>query len=411
MNNFHGKKIIVAVCGGIAAYKSVFLVRELTRLGAIVKVVMTQHAEAFITPMTMQAVSGHEVRTELFDTQAERAMGHIELARWADMIIIAPLSANTMAKMAHGIADDILTTLYLVATVPIFVCPAMNHSMWSHPATQANFNILKARGMTFIGPDEGSQACGEVGVGRLTEVMEIIETIRLSSIKTCLAKQRVIITAGPTQEMIDPVRYITNRSSGKMGYALARAAQMAGAEVILISGPTNIPPPSGVQFISVRSANELLDAVMTNLQTGDIVIGCAAVGDFRVKSPAQKKMSKSATLTLELIPNPDIIANVAASKKARLTIGFAAQTHDVIAYAKEKLQKKNLDIIIANTVGENQGFDSDENEVTVITAEETLAYPKMHKSNLAVELIKYISTYISQIISAASVSESISLTR
>lgn len=396
MNDFKDKKIIVAVCGGIAAYKSAFLVRELTRLGAIVRVVMTKNAQAFITPMTMQAISGFEVRTELFDFQAERAMGHIELARWADVIVIAPLSANTMAKMAHGLADGILTTLYLAANVPVLVCPAMNQSMWEHPATQANVKILKERGVKFVGPDVGDQACGEVGAGRLTEVSNIIETLRLFSLQPCLRGRRVLITAGPTQEAIDPVRYITNRSSGKMGYALARAAYMAEAEVVLISGPTALTVPPGVKFISVTTAAELQKAVMEQLASGDIVIGCAAVCDFRVNTQSIHKINKTHEMTLQLGVNPDIIAEVAAARKEGYTIGFAAQTHDVLSYAKEKLISKGLDMIIANQVSEAIGFDVDENEVVILTSQETTSLPKMHKTALAGKIIAHIAKIINQ---------------
>ena len=272
MQDFINKKIVLGICGGIAAYKSAYLVRELTRLGAIVRVVMTPAAQQFITPMTMQALSGHDVRCELFDSQAERAMGHIELARWADYLLIAPASANCLAKMAHGLADDLLSTLYLVAEIPVLVCPAMNRSMWAHPATAANCNTLASRGVIMVDPEEGSQACGEQGFGRMSEVDNIVNALRLSDVHQRLQGLKILITAGPTREAIDPVRYISNQSSGKMGYAMASAAVMAGASVTLVSGPTALMPPVGVDFHRVDSAEEMLAVVMNHLQPGMIFI-------------------------------------------------------------------------------------------------------------------------------------------
>lgn len=301
MQDFAGKNIVLGICGGIAAYKSAYLIRELTRLGADVRVVMTQSAQQFITPLTLQALSGHDVRTTLFDSQAERAMGHIELARWADYLLIAPASANFLAKMANGLADDLLSTLYLVTDNPVIVCPAMNRSMWQHPATRDNCERLRNRGVVFVGPEEGLQACGEEGPGRLSEVDAILTGLRLHTISGLLTGRTVMITAGPTWEAIDPVRMITNRSSGKMGYALAAAAQRAGAHVILISGPSALPVPSGVTCYPVESASEMRSAVMEALKPGMIFIGCAAVADYRVEQPALEKLKNRRWTTCRLI--------------------------------------------------------------------------------------------------------------
>ena len=315
MQDFINKKILLGVCGGVAAYKSAYLVRELTRLGADVRVVMTKSAQQFISPLLMQALSGNEVRTDLFDTQAERAMGHIELARWADYLLIAPASANFLAKMAQGIADDLLSTLYLVAEIPVFVCPAMNRSMWAHPATKANCSLLRERGIVFVGPEEGSQACGEEGVGRVSEAEQIVTALRLHDVYQLFSGKKVVITAGPTREPIDPVRYLTNYSSGKMGYALAEAAAMAGAQVTLISGPSMISVSPGIELIKVDSAQSMLDAVVKHMQKSSIFIGAAAVADYKVKSPATEKVKKKdhASLTLELSEKESTISNEACT--------------------------------------------------------------------------------------------------
>lgn len=292
MQDFIGKKILLGVCGGVAAYKSAYLIRELTRAGAEVKVVMTQSAQEFVSPLLMQALSGNDVRTDLFDAQAERAMGHIELARWADYLVIAPASANCLAKLAQGIADDLLSTLYLVAEVPVIICPAMNRSMWAHPATQANAKLLQERGVILVGPEEGAQACGEQGLGRVSEVEQIMSALRLYNVHRLLAGKKVLVTAGPTREPMDPVRYISNYSSGKMGYAIAEAAAMAGAQVTLISGPSALQASAKIKRILVESAQEMLDAVMQEMPTDGIFIGTAAVADYRVESPASEKMKK-----------------------------------------------------------------------------------------------------------------------
>lgn len=398
MQDFANKKILLGLCGGIAAYKSAYLVRELTRLGAQVRVVMTQAAQQFITPLTLQALSGNEVRADLFDPQAERAMGHIELARWADHLVIAPATANCLAKMAQGIADDLLTTIYLVSENPVIVCPAMNRSMWAHPATQQNCQSLIARGVMMVGPAQGLQACGEEGYGRMSEVDDIIAALRLQPIYNKLQGKQILITAGPTQEAIDPVRVITNRSSGKMGYALAQAAAIAGAEVTLISGPTAIAKPAGVTVYEVKSAAQMYDQVMAELKLSMIFIGCAAVADFAVANPSREKIKKNDNLALsfDLTPNPDIIAAVAASGKADYVVGFAAETQNLIHHAQQKLTNKKLDMVIANHVGESKGFDQDYNQVTIITQQSQQELACAHKTRLAGEILAMVAREVSR---------------
>lgn len=393
MQDFIDKKILLGVCGGIAAYKTAYLIRELTRAGAEVRVVMTEAAQQFIHPMTFQALSGHEVRSERFDTQAERAMGHIELARWADYLLIAPATANTLAKMAHGIADDLLTTLYLVNEKPVIVCPAMNKSMWAHPATQENCKRLAERGVIFAGPEEGGQACGEEGVGRMAEPWHIINTLRVVDVHRCLEGKEVLITAGPTQEAIDPVRYLSNHSSGKMGYALAQAAVIAGAKVSLISGPTHLSPPPGVAFTAVESALQMHEAVMKQLKKGMIFIGSAAVADYRFAEPEPHKMKKKGqgAMSLELTLNPDILAEVAQTQKAALTVGFAAETSQVLEYAREKLRQKKIDLIVANEVGKGKAFHQNDNQITVISESQQMDLARDHKQRLAGKIIAIIA--------------------
>ena len=397
MQDFMNKKIVLGICGGIAAYKTAHLVRELTRLGAHVRVVMTASAQEFITPMTLQALSGHAVRSEVFDSEAERAMGHIELARWADYLLIAPATANCLAKMAQGFADDLLSTIYLVTEAPVLVCPAMNRSMWAHPATQANVEQLIQRGVLMVGPEEGSQACGEYGFGRMSEVENIIAALRLHNMPRLLQGQHVLITAGPTHEAIDPVRYISNRSSGKMGYALALAARMAGATVTLISGPSALTPPEGVIFYSVETAREMHDAVMQHMQPGMVFIGAAAVGDYGVQNAAVHKLKKQASATLTLTLNPDILAAVADSGKAAFVVGFAAETTDLLTHAAEKLRVKKLDMIIANQVGAGLGFDVDDNQVTVLTKNTQIDLEKTNKTRLAGQLIAILAEYMQNV--------------
>ncbi|MDI9818490.1 MULTISPECIES: bifunctional phosphopantothenoylcysteine decarboxylase/phosphopantothenate--cysteine ligase CoaBC [unclassified Legionella] len=396
MQDFVNKKILLGVCGGIAAYKSPYLVRELTRLGAQVRVVMTASAQRFISPLTLQALSAHDVRLELFDEQAERAMGHIELARWADYLLIAPASANMLAKMANGFADDLLSTLYLAAEIPVIVCPAMNRAMWQHPATQTNCRQLKKQGVVLVGPEEGEQACGEQGFGRMSEVGNILNALRLQEVNQLLDGYKLLITAGPTREAIDPVRYISNHSSGKMGYALAEAAHMAGAQVTLISGPTALDPPVGINVQYVESAKAMYEAVMANLHQEMIFISTAAVADYGIESPALEKIKKKRdeALILKLCPNPDILASVATSGKASFVVGFAAETNDLIKHAREKLEKKKLDMIIANQVGDNVGFNSDFNQVSILTKDKQYELPLTHKVRLAGQIIAILATTI-----------------
>ncbi|MDX2345668.1 MAG: bifunctional phosphopantothenoylcysteine decarboxylase/phosphopantothenate--cysteine ligase CoaBC [Legionella sp.] len=394
MQDFKNKRILLGICGGIAAYKVAYLVRELIQLGAEVQVVMTDAAQAFITPMTLQALSGRAVRTNLFDTAAEQAMGHIELARWADYCVIAPATANTIAKLANGLADDLLSTLALVLKIPLLICPAMNQSMWHHDATQSNIKKLKVRGALIIGPGEGLQACGDEGLGRMVEVSTIINALRLQDINQILVGQKVLITAGPTREAIDPVRYLSNQSSGKMGYALAIAAHIAGADVTLISGPSALTPPEGVNFKLVDSADAMHKAVMAALKPGMIFIGAAAVSDYApdVASDIKLKKRMHQDLMLNFKQNPDILADVARSKKACFVMGFAAETNDVIAYARKKLEKKQLNCIVANQVGNGLGFDTDEHAATILTQSTQINLSKTHKTRLAGQLVAFLAT-------------------
>jgi len=393
MQDFKNKRILLGVCGGIAAYKITQLVRELTQLGAEVQVVMTASAEAFVTPMTLQALSGRTVRTALFDEAAEQAMGHIELARWADYCVIAPATANMIAKLACGLADDLLSTLALVLKIPLMICPAMNQSMWHHPATQANIKILRARGALIVGPGEGVQACGDEGLGRMFEVSSIINALRLQATHNILVGHRVVITAGPTREAIDPVRYLSNNSSGKMGYALAEAARVAGADVLLITGPSALTPPEGVAVKRVKTAIDMHAAVMAALEPGMIFIGAAAVSDYAITTPSKNKIKKQKNnqLAFELKQNPDILLDVALSKKARFVMGFAAETDNLIAHARDKLVKKQVNCMVANWVGDGLGFDVDEHELTVMTPEKEIVLVKAHKVRLAGELVAILA--------------------
>lgn len=394
MQDFNGVRILLGVSGGIAAYKSAYLVRELKALGADVQVVMTASATQFISPLTMQALSGREVRRTLFDEAAEAAMGHIELARWADICIIAPATANIIAKFAQGVADDLLSTLVLALKVPLIVCPAMNQTMWHHKATQANIEQLKQRGVQIVGPGTGLQACGDEGLGRMVESEMILNAVRLQPIHQVLSGRRVLITAGPTREMIDPVRFVSNRSSGKMGFALAHAAYTAGAEVILVSGPSALSPPEGIQYHVVASADEMHNIVMSELRSDDIFIGAAAVCDYKPHAIQEAKIKKQSHegLSLQFKQNIDILASVAASKKAAFVMGFAAETHDVIQHAREKLVRKQVDCIVANLVSETKGFDVDNHEVTIVTSDEERVLPQMHKVRLAGELVAFLAS-------------------
>ncbi len=409
MQDFLNQKIVLGICGGIAAYKSAYLVRELTRLGATVRVVMTEHAQQFITPMTLQALSGQEVRCDLFDSAAERGMGHIELARWADVLVIAPATANCLAKLAHGLADDLLSCLCLVTKAPVLVCPAMNQSMWAHPATCANVSLLKARGVVMVGPEEGSQACGDFGFGRMSEVSSIITALRLDSVHQLLNGRQVLITAGPTREEIDPVRYLSNQSSGKMGYALAEAAQRAGAEVILISGPSALQNPFAVEVHRVETCEEMKACVLAQLKPGMIFIAAAAVADYRVASTSERKLKKKdhPVLTLTLTPNPDILSEVVQSGKASYVVGFSAETEDVIPHALEKLHAKRVDMMVANKVGHGLGFDVDYHEVTLLTSTSQTTIACTHKIRLAGQIIAILATSLQNVAKFLTVDEAL----
>ncbi|HNC69661.1 MAG TPA: bifunctional phosphopantothenoylcysteine decarboxylase/phosphopantothenate--cysteine ligase CoaBC [Pseudomonadales bacterium] len=393
MARLEHRKILLGVTGGIAAYKSAELVRRLRDAGAEVRVVMTPGASAFITPLTMQALSGNPVHRELLDENAEAAMGHIELARWAELVLIAPASADFIARLAHGLANDLLSTLCLAATAPVYVVPAMNRAMWGAAATQHNCALLAQHGITLLGPASGSQACGDRGPGRMLEPQDLLAAVDAHFGGSQLAGVRVLIDAGPTREAIDPVRYISNNSSGRMGFALAAAAAAAGAEVALITGPVNLATPRGVTRVDVTSAQQMHDAVLAQIDASDIFIACAAVADYRPASVAAQKIKKTAAdMQIELIRNPDILAAVTAREPHPFTVGFAAETHDVLEYARGKLQAKRLDLIIANDVSRTDiGFDSDHNEVTLIAADATVALPRGSKIRLAHDLVAAIA--------------------
>ena len=396
------KKVILGVTGGIAAYKAAELVRRLIKAGAEVRVVMTAGARAFVTPLTFQALSGHPVHTELLDPEAELGMGHIQLARWADVVLIAPASANTLARLAAGEAADLLTTLCLATEAPVCVAPAMNQQMWRDAATQANIQTLAQRQVTIFGPAQGEQACGEVGPGRMLEADELVVAVSGLFETGALVGRRVLITAGPTREAIDPVRYISNHSSGKMGYALAQAAVEAGARVTLVSGPTQLATPSMVERIDVESAQQMLEEVLPRASESDIFIATAAVADYRVEQIATSKIKKdSDSVSLNLVKNPDILATVSAISEARpFCLGFAAETDDLESHARQKLIKKKLDMIAANQVGhtggEMRGFNTDDNTLQVIWADGERELPMMSKQQLARELIQLIAEHYSK---------------
>lgn len=396
MSSLSNKHILLGITGGIAAYKSADCVRRLREAGAVVRVVMTHAAKEFITPLTMQAVSGQPIHDDLLDTKAEAAMGHIELARWADLILVAPASADFIAQLAHGHARDLLTTLCLATKAPIAIAPAMNQQMWHAKATQENISLLKTREIVIFGPGEGSQACGDVGLGRMLEPYDLVQCASKLFTGGELEGVRVLITAGPTIEPIDPVRFISNHSSGKMGYAVAQAASESGALVSMISGPVALQPPDGIQVVSVVTAQEMYDAVMTKSSATDIFIATAAVSDYRcVMSQTEKFAKESAEqMTLQLTRNPDILAEVAKSKPKPFCVGFAAETSHVIEKAKEKLRKKNLDLIVANQVGvPDRGFNSDNNAGYLIWPNGQLNFTLMSKHQLARELIHHIASH------------------
>jgi phosphopantothenoylcysteine decarboxylase/phosphopantothenate--cysteine ligase len=392
-----GTKIILGVTGGIAAYKAPEIVRRLRDRGALVQVVMTRSAHEFTTETALQAVSGRPVRSELWDKAAEAAMGHIELARWAERILVAPATAEFMARLAAGFASDLLTTLCLATEAPIAIAPAMNHVMWRSAAVQANRRLLESRKVQILGPDVGDQACGETGPGRMLQPEALANMVAgsVTGLAPGLAPLRdktVMVTAGPTVEAIDPVRFISNRSSGKMGYALARAAADAGAKVILVSGPVALAAPDGVERICVQSAEELYAVTHRYIADVDIFIAAAAVADYRPKAPRAHKIKKAqAEQHIDLIRNPDVLASVAELSDRPFTVGFAAETEKLQAHALAKLERKRLDMIIANRVGAGTGFDSDDNAVEVFWRNGTKSFPRTAKTELAIGLISLIA--------------------
>ncbi len=390
---FKDKRILLGVTGSIAAYKAADLIRRLQDNGAEVRVMMTQGACQFITPLTLQTLSGFPVALNLLDADEESTMGHIALARWADWILVAPASADTLARLVHGRADDVLTSTILASEAPLAIAPAMNNKMWSHPATVDNLSILKQRGAVILGPASGDQACGEVGEGRLLEPLDIITTLGRYLLPKVLAGKTVVITAGPTYEPIDPVRFIGNRSSGKMGFALAQAAVEAGADVILISGPVSLPTPAKVTRIDVNTAAEMHRTSLQVAAHCALFIGCAAVADYRVAEPASQKLKKAdeQNLHLQLLANPDIIADISAmQERPEMVIGFAAETHDLSSYAQQKLLAKKLDMIAANSVAEGQVFGADSNALQVFWPGGEQKLPAAPKSQLARDLMNLI---------------------
>ena len=392
MQQLTNKQILVGVTGGIAAYKAAELIRRLQDHGATVRVIMTKAAQAFITPLTLQALSGNPVHCDLLDSEAEAAMGHIELARWADLVLIAPASADFMARLATGQADDLLATVCLATNASIAIAPSMNQGMWRDQSTQQNLQTLISKQVLVFGPGDGSQACGDIGPGRMMEPEQLaVEASSVFKIGS-LDGVKIVITAGPTREAIDPVRYISNHSSGKMGFALAQAAMDAGASVTLITGPVSLQTPERVTRIDINSAAEMRQAVIETLPVCDIFIGSAAVADYRPTSIADQKIKKSTeTMTIELVRNPDIIADVSNHPQRPFTIGFAAETQDVESYARGKLEKKKLDLIIANDVSNTAiGFNSDNNAVSVIWNDGKVSLPMTSKQQLGRHLIEEI---------------------
>jgi phosphopantothenoylcysteine decarboxylase/phosphopantothenate--cysteine ligase len=389
--------IVLGITGGIAAYKTPELVRRLRERGGDVQIVMTQSAEEFVTATALQAVSGRPIRSNLWDKEAEAAMSHIELARWAEVVLIAPATAEILSRLAGGAAPDLLTTLCLATEAPIAIAPAMNHVMWSNPAVQANRALLADRGMHILGPDYGDQACGETGAGRMLQPDDIASMVfgpEIGNRKHAgrLNGKKVLITAGPTREPIDPVRYISNRSSGKMGFAMARAAAAQGADVTLISGPVNLSDPHNVVVKRVQTAQEMFDATHQHVADADIFIAAAAVADYRPVDVADKKIKKSQdTMTIELQKAPDILASVSALDNGPFTVGFAAETNNVREYALAKLDKKKLDLIVANRVGSNCGFDRDDNAVEVYWEGGEQAFPEAAKTELAAEIMNLVT--------------------
>ena len=388
-----GRDLILGVTGSIAAYKAVYLLRELTRLGASVTVCLSEHAREFVGALTFRTLSGRPVLTDLFDPQSADAVEHVALAERAHAVIVAPATANLLAKAANGIADDFLTTLLLAARAPVLMVPAMDGGMWDHAAVTANVATLRRRGVTVLEPDTGALASGLSGKGRFPEVDEIVEALRRLLVPARdLTGEWLLVTAGPTREPIDPVRYISNRSSGKMGYGLATAALRRGAEVILVSGPTSLTPPAGATFVPVQTAEEMREAVLHHLERATIVIKAAAVADYRAKQTASTKIKGKRDLTLELTPNADILAEVAARRPSAFIVGFAAETHDVAANAREKLERKGIDLLVANDVSQQGiGFDAEDNEVLLLDRwGGARPLPRMPKSDVADAILSHV---------------------
>jgi len=392
------RRVVLGVTGGIAAYKSPDLVRRLQDAGADVRVVMTPSATRLVAPTVFQAVSGHPVRSELWDEAAEAAMGHIELARWADLVLVAPATAHLMSLLASGSAGNLLTTICLATSAPVVLAPAMNQAMWRHAATQANRATLESRGVRCIGPASGSQACGDVGPGRMVEPTDIIAALSERSagdlaglLKDQLKGRRVLVTAGPTREPIDPVRFVSNRSSGKMGFAVARAAVEAGAEVTLVAGPVYLPTPAGVRRVDVETAAEMCAATLERIAAADIYIGAAAISDYRPEPAAQKIKKHTERLTLDMAKSPDLLATIAARPGAPFTVGFAAETERLEEYARQKLEGKRLDMIVANQVGAKLGFDEDHNSVLILWRDGQESLSRMAKCDLARRIIATVA--------------------
>ncbi len=394
MGELGGQRILLGVSGGIAAYKAADLVRRLLDAGAEVRVVMTEGAQHFVTATTFQALSGQPVRTSLWDAAAEAAMGHIELARWATRIVVAPASADVIARLAQGVADDLLTTLCLASEAPVALVPAMNRVMWAHAATQANIATLAGRGVSILGPADGDQACGEIGSGRMLEPLQVVAALAAMATPRLLAGRSVLISAGPTFEDLDPVRFLGNRSSGKMGFALAAIAAQMGAHVTLVAGPVALSTPAGVERINVRRAAQMRDAVLAALPGQDVYIGAAAVADYMpVQTQAQKIKKTGETLTVELVRTPDILAEVAVhAARPALVVGFAAETHDLDTYARDKLARKRVDLIAANDVAaQGIGFESEDNALAVFDATGRTDIPRGPKSQVASALLALVA--------------------
>ncbi len=401
MQSFSNKNILLCITGGIAAYKSAEILRLFKKNGADIRIVMTEAAKEFITPLTMQALSGNPIHNSLLDEKAEAAMSHIELAKWADLIIIAPCTAETMSKLAHGRADDLMGAVILASNAKTFIAPAMNVEMWQDPVTQNNLKILSQRDLYFIGPASGEQACGDVGEGRMEEPINIFNFIKNKVINNKLQNIKITITAGPTREQIDPVRYISNNSSGKMGYALADAAIEEGAEVILISGPVSLTSNPKAKLISINSADELLKEAYKAMESSDIFISCAAVADYKPLNTRDNKIKKNKDeiLDITLTKNPDILSSISKKYPDKFIVGFAAETENVEDNAKDKLINKNLNMIIANDVSDTSiGFDSDNNEVMIITQNESILAKKDSKLNIARNIIDLITKEIKDVI-------------